>query len=51
MWMFPAEAGVARADVMRQHANEPTRFDNPPPELASEKARAWQERWTRVVLR
>jgi len=51
MWMFPAEAGVARADVMRQHANEPTRFDNPPPELASEKARAWQERWTRAVLR
>jgi thiamine transport system substrate-binding protein len=51
MWMFPAEPGVARADVMRQHAGEPPRFDNPPPELASEKARAWQERWTRVVLR
>jgi len=51
MWMFPAEAGAPRVDVMRRHATEPQAFSNPPAELASERSRAWQERWTRVVLK
>jgi thiamine transport system substrate-binding protein len=51
MWMFPAEAGAPRVEVMRRHASEPQAFSNPPAELASERSRAWQERWTRVVLK
>lgn len=51
MWMYPAEAGAARAEVMRLHAPEPATFDNPPPALADEKGRAWLQRWTQVVLK
>lgn len=51
MWMYPAEPGTARAEVMQRHAVEPVRFDNPPPERAAERMRAWQERWVRTVLR
>jgi len=51
MWMYPAEPGAARAEVLKQHAPEPTRFDNPPADRASEQLRAWQDRWVRTVLR
>lgn len=50
MWMFPAAPGVPRVDAMR-FANEPAQFDNPPVEQMASKGRAWQERWTRVVLK
>ncbi|MBS4036828.1 MAG: thiamine ABC transporter substrate-binding protein [Hydrogenophaga sp.] len=51
MWMYPAEAEAPLVDVMRRHAPRPDRFDNPPPAQALARARAWQERWTRVVLK
>ena len=50
MWMFPVEPGVARVDAMR-HAVEPAAFDNPSPEVISEKGTGWVGRWTRVVLK
>jgi thiamine transport system substrate-binding protein len=51
MWMYPAEPGAARAEVLQRHAAEPARFDNPPAALASERLRSWQDRWVRTVLR
>ena len=50
IWMFPAEPGVARAEVMR-HAVEPASFDNPAPDVIAEKGTGWVSRWTRVVLK
>jgi len=50
MWMFPAEPGTARVDVMR-HAPEPTAFDNPTPQAVADKGSEWVSRWTRVVLK
>lgn len=51
MWMYPAEAGAPRVEVMQQHAVEPTAFDNPPAVQMEEKGRAWVQRWTKVVLK
>jgi thiamine transport system substrate-binding protein len=51
MWMYPAEAGAPRADVMQLHAVAPEAFDNPPAAQMQEKGRAWVQRWTRVVLK
>jgi thiamine transport system substrate-binding protein len=51
MWMFPAEAGVARVDVMKAHASEPTAFDNPSAADVTAKGKAWLQRWTRTVLK
>jgi thiamine transport system substrate-binding protein len=51
MWMYPAEAGASRVEVMQQHSVEPTAFDNPPTAEMAEKARAWVQRWTKVVLK
>ncbi|MBL0917810.1 MAG: thiamine ABC transporter substrate-binding protein [Hydrogenophaga sp.] len=51
MWMYPAEPGVARAELLQRHAAEPTRFDNPAAEPASTALRAWQDRWVKTVLR
>lgn len=51
MWMYPAEAGAPRAEVMKQHASEPAAFDNPPAAEAMAKNKAWLQRWTRVVLK
>lgn len=50
MWMFPAEPGVARPDVMR-HAGEPTQFEDPASDLVASKGADWVSRWTRVVLK
>jgi thiamine transport system substrate-binding protein len=50
MWMYPAEAGVARADVMK-HAPEPTAFDTPTEADIATKGAAWVARWTKVVLK
>jgi len=50
MWMFPAEPGTARVDVMR-HAPEPAAFDNPTPQAVADKGSEWVSRWTRVVLK
>jgi len=50
MWMFPAEAGAPRADVMKQHASEPSTFDNPPAAQMAQ-SKAWMQRWTKVVLK
>jgi thiamine transport system substrate-binding protein len=51
MWMYPAEAGAPRVDVMQQYAVEPTAFDNPSAAQMEEKGRAWVQRWTRTVLK
>jgi thiamine transport system substrate-binding protein len=51
MWMYPAEPGVVRAELLQRHAAEPAHVDNPPADQASERLRAWQDRWVRVVLR
>lgn len=51
MWMYPAEPGTPRAELLRRHAAEPARFDNPPSEPAGDTLRAWQDRWVRTVLR
>jgi len=51
MWMYPAEAGAPRAEVMKQHASEPAAFDNPPAAEAMAKNKAWLQRWNRVVLK
>lgn len=51
MWMYPAEAGAPRAEVMKQHASEPAAFDNPSAAEAIAKNKAWLQRWTRVVLK
>ena len=51
MWMYPAEAGAPRVEVMQQHAVEPTAFDNPPAVQMEDKGRGWVQRWTKVVLK
>ena len=50
MWMFAAEPGVARSDVMR-HAGEPTAFEDPASDLVARNGADWVSRWTRVVLK
>ena len=50
MWMFPAESGVARPDVMR-HAAETTVFEAPRSETIANKGPDWVSRWTKVVLK
>lgn len=50
MWMYPAEAGVARAEVM-QFAPEPTAFDSPGETELAAKGPGWVARWGRVVLK
>ena len=50
MWMYPAQAAVARADVMR-HAVEPASFERLPPQVIADKGPQWVARWTQVVLK
>jgi thiamine transport system substrate-binding protein len=50
MWMYPAEAGAARADVMK-FAPEPTAFDTPADADIAAKGTQWVARWTKVVLK
>ena len=50
MWMFPAEAGIARHEVMR-HASESSAFAAPSPEAIAAHGTEWVSRWTRVVLK
>jgi len=50
MWMFPVEAGVARADVMK-FAPEPSHADSPSDKDLADKGAAWVARWTKVVLK
>ena len=50
MWMYPTEAGVARADVM-QHAPEPVGFTTPSDQDIADKGAGWVQRWTKVVLK
>ena len=51
MWMFPVETGVARVDVMKAHATEPSAFDNPSATEMSTKGQSWLQRWTKTVLK
>jgi thiamine transport system substrate-binding protein len=51
MWMFPAEAGAARVDVIKRHASEPAAYDNPTSAQMEQQGRAWLQRWTQVVLK
>lgn len=51
MWMYPAETDVPLVDVMRRHAAPPASFDNPDPARMDAQARAWVQRWTKVVLK
>ncbi len=50
MWMYPAEPGVAQDPVM-QHAQAPAHFEALPLKALTENAGAWQQHWTRVVLK
>ena len=50
MWMFAAEPGTHRPEVLR-HAPEPSAFDNPSPDTIAAKGSAWVDRWTRLVLK
>jgi len=50
MWMFAAEPGTTRPEVMR-HAAEPSAFYNPPADSIASKGPDWVNRWTSVVLK
>jgi thiamine transport system substrate-binding protein len=50
MWMFPADATVARVDALRD-AVEPAAFDSPDAQAIAEKNAVWVQRWTKVVLK
>lgn len=51
MWMYPAIGGTPRAEVLRQHATEPTQFERLPAQLIADKGAQWVARWTQVVLK
>ena len=51
MWMYPAEAGVARVDVLKAHASEPLAFDNPSAADVAARGKGWLQRWTKTVLK
>lgn len=51
MWMYPAEAGAARAGVMKLHAVEPAAHDNPAAADMEAKGKGWVRRWTKTVLK
>jgi thiamine transport system substrate-binding protein len=50
MWMYPAERGTARAEVMK-FAPEPAAFDTPTDADIAAKGAQWVSRWTKVVLK
>jgi thiamine transport system substrate-binding protein len=50
MWMFAAEPGTAKAEVMR-HAPEPAAFDALSASEIAAKNSEWVNRWTKVVLK
>jgi len=51
MWMYPAEVGAARADLLKRHAVEPSAYDNPASTEAATRSKAWVQRWTKTVLK
>lgn len=51
MWMYPAEVGAERVDVIKRHAVEPSAYDNPSSAEVTAKSRAWVQRWTKTVLK
>jgi thiamine transport system substrate-binding protein len=51
MWMYPAETGAARVEVMKLHATEPTAYDNPTSAQMEQLGKGWLQRWTKVVLK
>lgn len=50
MWMYPVDAAVARADVMK-FAPEPAQAEAPAERDVADKGAAWVTRWTKVVLK
>lgn len=50
MWMYPAEAGVAKSDAFK-FAPEPTAFSAPSDADIAAKGAEWVARWTKVVLK
>ena len=50
MWMYPVDAAVARAEVMK-FAPEPAQSDAPAEQDVADKGAAWLARWTKVVLK
>jgi thiamine transport system substrate-binding protein len=50
MWMYPVDATVARAEVMK-FAPEPAQADAPTEKDVADKGAAWVARWTKVVLK
>ncbi|MEX1167855.1 MAG: thiamine ABC transporter substrate-binding protein [Hydrogenophaga sp.] len=51
MWVFPAEAGAPRVEVMQRHAAEPANFDALKAPLTEAQSKAWLRRWTQTVLK
>lgn len=50
MWMYPVQAKIPRAEIMR-HALEPDTFERLPEQLIADKGAQWIARWTQVVLK
>ena len=50
MWMYAAEPGAPKAEVMR-HASEPATHYNPSAADIASKNSDWVNRWTKVVLK
>lgn len=50
MWMFPAEAGIAKAEAFK-FAPEPASFSAPSDADIAAKGTEWLARWTKVVLK
>ncbi len=50
MWMYAAEPGTAKADVMR-YASEPATYNNPSATDIANKNSDWVSLWTKVVLK
>lgn len=51
MWMYPAEVGAPRVEVIKRHAVEPSAHDNPASAQAAAASKGWLQRWTQVVLK
>jgi thiamine transport system substrate-binding protein len=51
MWMYPAEVGAPRVEVIKRHAVEPSAYDNPVSAQAAAASKGWLQRWTQVVLK
>jgi thiamine transport system substrate-binding protein len=50
MWMYPVQANITRAELMR-YAVEPVAFEAPAAQVVASQGANWVARWTKVVLK